>query len=216
MNTDRRPHTLWVVGVGVLVVALVGAIVVGLTRSDEDVSGAPSALVEVNAVEIDGTPLPELVDGDPALDAAVGASAPTARGTGFDGLGVELFDEGQPAVIGFFAHWCPVCQGEVDELSDHLGDTGLPGDVQVVAVSTSVRPDERNYPPSAWFADEKWPAPVLLDDRDSSLAQSYGLTAFPMWVLIDADGNIAGRISGAIGPDQFEALVDAVGSGAPR
>lgn len=209
MTAARRPYQLWIIAAGVLVVALIGAVVVGLTRSDEDSGGDPSAIVETNAVEIQGAPLPELTSDDPASDAALGTPAPTARGTGFDGLGVELLANGEPTVIGFFAHWCPVCQGEVDELADHLNDTGVPEDVRVVAVSTSVRPDAGNYPPSAWFDDEDWPTPVLLDDRDSNLAQTYGLPGFPFWVVVDADGDVTRRLSGAIGPNDFDALLDA-------
>ena len=117
-------------------------------------------------------------------------------------------------MIGFFAHWCPVCQGEVDELSDHLGDVGLPDDVRIVAVSTSAQSDGENYPPSAWFAREGWPAPILLDDRDNSLAAAYGLPGFPFWVVVDGEGNVVGRVSGAIGPDQFDALLDIARGGA--
>ena len=208
MSNARRPYMLWIIGAGVLAIALIGAVVVGLTRSDDAGDSDPSAVVETNAVEIGGTPLPEMVSDDPALDGAFGLPAPSARGTGFDGLGVDLLADGQPTVIGFFAHWCPVCQGEVDELSDHLSDIGLPDDVRIIAVSTSVRPDEDNYPPSAWFASEGWPSPILLDDRDNSLAQTYGLPGFPFWVVVDADGNVAARLSGAIGPDQFDALLD--------
>jgi cytochrome c biogenesis protein CcmG/thiol:disulfide interchange protein DsbE len=210
VSAARRSYVPWIIGAAVIVVALIGAIMIAATRSDDD-GGDPAAIVETNAVVVDGASLPELTD----VDAAVGAPAPQATGTGFDGLRVELLADGEPTVIGFFAHWCPVCQGEVDELADHLADGGLPDDVRVVAVSTSVRPEEDNYPPSAWFADEQWPTPILLDDADSRLAQAYGLSAFPFWVVVDADGSVVGRVSGAIGPSQFDALVDIARNGAP-
>jgi len=208
VKSKTRSYVPWMIGAGVLLVALVGAIVIAATRSD-DIAADPTALVETNAVVIDGAALPELNGPDTAL----GAPAPSATGTGFDGLRVELLADGEPTVIAFFAHWCPVCQEEIDELSDHLNDVGLPADVRIVAVSTAVQPDNGNYPPSTWFADEQWPAPVLLDDAESSLAQAYGLPAFPFFVVVDAGGNVVGRASGAIGPSQFDDLVDLAISG---
>ena len=208
MSAPRRNYVPWIILGAVFVVALVGAIVIGLTRSD-DTSETSTAIVETNAVVIEGAPLPELV----GVDQSVGATAPQATGTGFDGLRVELLEEGEPAVVGFFAHWCPVCQGEVDEIGDHLDDVGVPDDVRIVAVSTGVESDGDNYPPSAWFDREGWPTPVLLDDADGSLANAYGLPAFPLWVAVDANGQVAGRVSGAIGPAQFDALLDLARSG---
>jgi thiol-disulfide isomerase/thioredoxin len=210
VNSKTRSYTPWAIGAGVVLVALVGAIVIAATRGD-DLAADPAAIVETNAVVIDGAALPELAGADTAL----GAPAPTATGTGFDGLRVDLLADGEPTVIGFFAHWCPVCQQEVDELSDHLRDGGLPDDVRVVAVSTGVRSDNTNYPPSAWFADEQWPAPVLLDDADNSLAEAYGLPAFPFWAAVDSDGRIVARLSGAIGASAFDDLVDLARNGVP-
>ena len=209
MSTKHRSYAPWIIGAALVVVALVGAVVIAATR-DDDVDD-PTAIVETNAVVIDGTPLPELT----GVDEALGAPAPVATGTGFDGLRVDLLGDGEPTVIAFFAHWCPVCQGEVDDLSGHLADVGVPDDVRVVAVSTAVASDRDNYPPSAWFAAENWPTPILLDDADGSLAQAYGLPAFPLWVVVDAEGNVAARVSGAIGSDQFDSLLDIARAGVP-
>ncbi len=211
MRTNRRSYVPWIAGAAaVVVIALVGAIVIAVTRGD-DAAGDPTAIVETNAVVIDGAPLAELT----SVDEALGAPAPRATGTGFDGLRVDLLADGEPAVIGFFAHWCPVCQGEVDELAGHLAGADTPDDVRIVAVSTSASSERDNYPPSAWFADENWPTPILLDDAESTLAQAYGLPGFPLWVAVDADGNVAGRVSGAIGSDQFDLLLDVARNGAP-
>lgn len=212
MNADsnRRAYTPWIVGAGVVLVALIGAVVVAATRSDQS-DGDPAAIVESNAVVIDGASLPEFT----GVETVLGAPAPRATGTGFDGLRIDLLADGEPTVIAFFAHWCPVCQTEVDELSDHLNDGGQPSDVRVVAVSTGIQPGSDNHPPSAWFADEQWPAPILLDDTDSSLAQAYGLPAFPFWAAVDADGRIVARVSGAIGAAQFDDLVELARTGAP-
>ncbi len=209
MGATRRSYVPWIIGVGVLVVALAGAAVIAATRGDDDDGADSTAIVETNAVVIDGESLPELT----GVDDALGANAPQATGTGFDGLRVELLADGEPTVIGFFAHWCPVCQGEVAEISDHLADVGLPDDVRMIAVSTAVASDRDNYPPSAWFAREDWPTPILLDDAEGNLAQAYGLPAFPLWVAVGADGKVAGREAGAIGPDRLDALVDVARTG---
>lgn len=165
--------------------------------------------VETAAVSVAGNALGTLGE----VDESVGMAAPQVTGTSFDGSSVELLDEGTPTVIGFFAHWCPHCQEEVAELSDHFTETGTPDDVRVVAVSTAVRSDESNYPPSAWFDAAAWPTQVMVDDRDNTAATTYGLSAFPFWVVVDSDGAVVARVAGGIGSDQFDLLVDAARQG---
>ena len=62
-----------------------------------------------------------------------------------------------------------------------------------------------NYPPDDWLEREAWTSPVLVDTNDSVLG-AFGLTAFPTWVFINADGTVALRIGGAIGQSQLTAL----------
>jgi hypothetical protein len=95
----------------------------------------------------------------------------------------------------------------VPKVQDLVDDGRVPDDVQVVAVSTAVRPDQGNYPPSAWLAEEGWSSPVLLDDDASSAAQAYGLTGFPYGVYLDGEGRVVARTSGEIETDVIEGLL---------
>jgi hypothetical protein len=85
----------------------------------------------------------------------------------------------------------------------------MPDDVELLTVSTSVKPGADNYPPEKWLESEGWSAPVLADDDASSVAQAYGLTSFPYFVVVDADGKVVARASGELSTDQFDAAVKA-------
>lgn len=55
--------------------------------------------------------------------------------------------------------------------------------------------------------------PTLFDSEDDAAARAYGLSAFPYFVVIDADGNVVTRISGELDSSQLEALLDAARGG---
>lgn len=178
-----------------------GAAVIALLLSMQDDS--PAAIgIETSPVVVSGTALPAFAQPDPAL----GLSAPAVEATALDGDRVSMSGDGTPRVVGFFAHWCPHCQEEVPQVVDWLeGD--LPDGVDVVAVSTSVRSDGANYPPSAWFAREGWPNTVLIDSENSEIARGFGLTGFPYWVALDGSGAVVDRAAGQIGEVRFRELV---------
>lgn len=159
-----------------------------------------------------GGPLPPLASPDPAL----GMDAPTISAQTLAGERVQfLHDDEIARLYGFFAHWCPVCQDELPEGTAWLEEHSIPAGVEVVAVSTAVDSTRGNYPPSGWFAREEWPATVLLDDDQSSLATGFGLTAFPYWVAVDADGTVVARVSGRLAETDFLALIDILSETAP-
>ncbi len=78
----------------------------------------------------------------------------------------------------------------------------------MVAVSTGVRTDADNYPPSAWFDREAWPDDVVIDNDESAIGQAFGLTAYPYWVGADADGNVAFRGTGSLTNEQLETILN--------
>jgi len=179
---------------GVVVVAAIIAIVA--TAGDEEPGSiAPGRIV------VTGDPLPGFAEGD---DAAVGLVAPTLAGEDFEGRPVSIGDDGRPKAIIFLAHWCPHCQREVPLVQAWLDGGGEPPDVELYSVATSNDPAQPNYPPDEWLTREGWTVPVLVDDDAQSAALAYGLTAFPYFVFVDAQGNVVARASGELTIEQLE------------
>lgn len=203
---EGSKRTWILVGVG-LVVAFAAILAIALASEETDDTEA------VAEVDVAGDALP-LFD-DPADDSAAGQPAPTLSGTGLDGEPLEIDPgDGTPKVIAFFAHWCPVCQDEVPLLVDWIEGGGVPEGVEFYGVSTGVDPARGNYPPSAWFRREGWEQPTLVDDSGSPAARAYGLTAYPYFVALDAEGDVVRRATGALPVAGVEELFAAARDGA--
>lgn len=203
-----KNKTVWIAAAAVVIVLGVVAVVAsgGSDDAGRDVDAAGSV---TQPVTISGAPLPPLGDG--AEDPAVGSVAPSLVGATFDGTAITVEPgDGIAKVVLFVAHWCPHCQREVPFLVDHLAEQPLPDDVELLTVSTSVDEKAPNYPPQTWLARERWDAPVLADSAESDAATAYGLTAFPYFVAVRADGTVAARASGELTGEQFDALVGTV------
>lgn len=167
-------------------------------------SVAPSIPPAATGAAAPALPVFEATAGDPA----VGAAIPEVRGAAFDGSRVAIAHDGRPKVVLFLAHWCPHCQREVPVVQAWLDAGRLDGSVDLVSVATGIDPRLPNYPPDAWLAREGWTAPVLVD-TDGSVADRYGLSAFPYWVAVDARGKVVVRATGELTPGQIDALVAA-------
>lgn len=180
-------------------------------ESDTTASEATSDTDDSAVAEPASVALPEFVG--PEDDPAVGMTIPTISGTDVEGAPMTIEADGQAKVILFVAHWCPHCQAEVPAIVDHLADTPMPDDVDLVTVSTAVDPSAPNYPPVEWLDSEGWDAPTLADTADNLAASYYGLSGFPFFVVVDADGKVVFRTSGELSMDQFDALVEAAQTG---
>lgn len=189
------------VGLGaVVVLAIVIAIFVAGGGDDDE----PAAGISFN-----GTALPAYGDG---VDQAIGLKAPifvtadlaTGDQTVVGGGGGP---NDTAKIILFAAHWCPTCQREIPEVADYLNATELPDGVEFVAVSTFPDSTAGNYPPEDWFDEVDWPYPVMADDSAGSIAQMYGMSGVPGWVVLDNQNFVLARASGAIGGDGVAQLV---------
>ena len=73
-----------------------------------------------------------------------------------------------------------------------------------MGVSGGVNASRPNYPPSAWLEREDWTIPTMIDDTDGT---AYGLTAYPDFVAVKADGTVAARATGQLTLEQLQALI---------
>lgn len=212
----------------ILFLGILALVVLGLTGGD-DTASAPAveqAVVESAsqtieapaAISFGGTGIPEVgvvtLVGDPLApvggdtDAAVGTLAPGITATSLASGGPITLGPGRARVIGFFAHWCPHCQDELPEITEWLAETPLPPNTEFIAVSTAVDEGRGNYPPSAWFNDVGFTAPVLIDDDSATLLNGMGFSGFPAFVAIDASGVVVARAGGNIGSAGLAGLFD--------
>jgi thiol-disulfide isomerase/thioredoxin len=129
---------------------------------------------------------------------------------GFGFLGNEVTTTpGTPMLLVFLAHWCPFCQKEVPVLVNWNSSGTVPDNLDVIAVTTGTDEAQPNFPPSVWLANEKWPElwPVLVDNKDQTGGNAFGLAGYPFMVLVGSDGKVLWRNSGEI---SAEALTEAV------
>lgn len=196
---------------GIVIFGIIAVILVAAGDSDD---GGKAAAAEISAeVTVDGTPLPKYTG--TGNDAAVGLAAPTVESVNFQGESVTAGGvTGKPYGLVFLAHWCPNCQAEVPQIVA-AGRNGQIAGVDLTGVATGTSEAQPNYPPSEWLNREDWDFPVLLDDARGTAANAYGLPAYPFMVFVDADGKVAGRISGQVPEENLTAIFTALAKGQP-
>jgi thiol-disulfide isomerase/thioredoxin len=187
--------------VAAIATALLVAVVVGGGDEGSDTTnslpGGDVLAKENQSVVIEGTILEPL--GDEAIDPMVGQVAPTLNGATFDGSGVSVTPgDGQAYMVVFLAHWCPHCNREVPRLIEWQASGAVPSELQVVGVSTAVASDRPNYPPSQWTIDKGWTWPMMADSTSMEAAEAYGVSGYPFFVIVGADGEVKVRVSGEV------------------
>ena len=109
--------------------------------------------------------------------------------------------KGKVVLLQFWATWCQYCrrdQEAVDVVWREFSDKGL----LVLAVNAGEsRKKVRRY-----LADSPRAVPIVLMEN-TNLAALFDARAYPLYVLIDADGRIAGEARGAGGERALRRLL---------
>jgi thiol-disulfide isomerase/thioredoxin len=113
--------------------------------------------------------------------------------------------KGKVVLLDFWTTWCPYCAEEeslVDNLGAEFADKGL--------IVLAVNVGESKKTVKRYLEDHPRKSPVVLTD-DTNLAAMYEATVYPIYVVIDRDGNIAGTQRGAGGERALRRLLAQAG-----
>lgn len=191
-----------------IVSILAGTLVIGLVGLIAITSAAERSATTVRAPQqvtgLQGS-LPSW-DGAGTDPAAGVEKVPTADVVTIDGKDAQVGDG--PQLLVFLAHWCPVCDDELGTLA-RLPEDAIPDDVELLAILSAEDSIAPNWPAEQWFAGRVSGIDAARDSEDSTLLDAYGLTAFPAWVAVSADGTLVARSYGLVGADGIAALARA-------
>jgi thiol-disulfide isomerase/thioredoxin len=124
----------------------------------------------------------------------VGQAAPRFRAKTTTG---EQFNnastKGKVVLFEFWTTWCKYCEEEsamVDDLAKEFAGQGL-----IVLAVDVLEPDQRV---KKYLAEHPRSVPIVLT-KDTNLAAMYNAQVYPIYVVVDRQGNIAGEQRGARG-----------------
>jgi len=113
--------------------------------------------------------------------------------------------KGKIVLLQFWTTWSPNCrrdQSAVDTITKEFADKGL--------VVLAVNMGEPRKKVKRYLDDSPRACRVALME-DTNLAALYATTTYPLYVLINREGNVAGKRRGAGGEDALRGLLSRAG-----
>jgi len=131
--------------------------------------------------------------------------AKTTNGENFTNDSVK----GKVVLFEFWTTWCPLCAGEatiVDQLGKEFGDKGLI--VLAVDVGESKKTVKR-------YLDTHPRNCRIVYMEDTNLAAMYAATVYPIYVVVDREGNVVATQRGASGERGLRRMLARAGITSP-
>jgi thiol-disulfide isomerase/thioredoxin len=115
--------------------------------------------------------------------------AKTTAGEQFNNESVK----GKVVLFEFWTTWCKYCEEEAS-LVDNIAREFKSKDLVVLAIDV-LEPDQRV---KKYLVEHPRSVPIVLT-RDTNLAAMYNAQVYPIYVVVDRDGNIAAEQRGSAG-----------------
>jgi thiol-disulfide isomerase/thioredoxin len=128
-------------------------------------------------------------------------SAKTLTGEKFTNDSVK----GKVVLLQFWATWCQYCRGE-QEMVDDIAKEFAPKGLVVLAIDVN----ESKKRVKKYLEDNPRSCRIVLTE-DTNLAAMFAAKAYPIYVAIERDGNVAGEQRGAGGEGALRNLLSKAG-----
>lgn len=133
---------------------------------------------------------------------------------GLGNNGSAVIDPNKPTLVKFWASWCPLCLGTLEETESWRSDPKFAG-LNVITVAS---PGHLNEKAAGEF--EKWYAGVQSDypklpvlvDASGELINKLGVQVYPSWAILDKKGNLVHLVKGNMTEQQAYALAENAGN----
>ncbi len=113
----------------------------------------------------------------------------------------------QPTLIKLWASWCPLCLSELDMTEAWVGDAAFGGANVVTVASPGVLGEQPLADFQRWYAGLDHPGLPVLLDPSGELVKKLGVSVYPSWVVLDAEGRLQRIIKGSLTKPQALALL---------
>lgn len=113
--------------------------------------------------------------------------------------------KGKVVLLQFWTTWCPYCRREqplVDEIHKEFAGKGL------VVLAVDVGESKKKV--KKYLEENPRTCPIVLTE-DTNLAARFAATSYPVYAVIDRDGNITGIQRGAGGERALRGLLSRAG-----
>lgn len=117
---------------------------------------------------------------DVTPESLVGQPLPKLAGLNFLGNRVDF--EGKPAIVEFWATWCPPCRESIPHLNEVYKKYGAKG-LQIVGITDEPAQTIRNFM-------KKTPIDYPVATARPRLIESFGVSGIPHAFLVDKEGTI--------------------------
>ena len=134
------------------------------------------------------------------------AALPSVMLKDMDGRSVdtsEIYNEGKPVVISFWASWCKPCIRELNAIKEVYPDWQDETGVKVIAVSIDQAQDAQKVKPLV--SRMGWDYEVLLDPN-SEFKRQMGVSDPPHVFVVDGNGNVVWNHQGYVEGSEDEIL----------